>query len=1262
MFTIRYPEDLPITARREDILAAIRGHQVVVLAGETGSGKTTQLPKMCLEVLEESRRVRQNAEPAGNSDALSLATAPTGQIGCTQPRRVAAMSVSKRVAEELNVRWGGLVGCKMRFADDTSAETKVKFMTDGILLAEIQSDPLLRAYSMLILDEAHERSLNIDFLLGYLKTLLPKRPDLKLVVTSATIDTELFSRHFGGAPIIEVSGRLYPVEIRYRPVGEDDEDPTRLDAAIRATEDVLIETTDGDVLVFMPTERDIRECRDALQGRLGSSFEVLALYGRMASHEQQRVFSPGPKRRVIIATNVAETSITVPRIAAVVDTGLARLSRYNPRTRTKRLPVEAISQSSANQRAGRAGRVRDGLCVRLFSEEDFNKRPKFTQPEIQRSNLAEVILRMKAFKLGEIEDFPFLQPPSGSAIRAGYDLLHELGALSDTHEMTERGHELAALPLDPTLGRMLLQARQEGCLEDMLILAAGLSIPDPRERPEDKRELANAAHKKFASPESDFMTLLKIWNAAPEPGSSGKNALRRFCRENFLSFTRMTEWRDVWAQLRDTFGEGRRSGQAPETVPPKVEKPNPSDLLHKSILAGHLGHIALRQERNLYKAAGNREVMVFPGSNLYERREKNAKPGQEKTKQPLWIVAAEIVQTSQLFARTLAGINPEWAAELGAHLLERKYAEPHWSAKAGRVLVSERLILHGLEVLRRKIDFGKIDPLGATQIFIRGALLEEGAHVPHRFFELNQKLRTRLEAALTRVRSSRVYAIEEKLFEFYRVRLHGLSISSIHDLNKLLNERVKTEPNFLVAREEDLTGGDDLSADLQQFPEQAQLANSVLPLTYAYKPGQEDDGVTVQVPLPVASQLTSAELQWMVPGLREELITTLLKALPKQKRSLFMPLEASARKIVREFKPKRGDFLEALAEHLQFIFRADVTAKDWPADCIPPHLRPRLEVIAKDKQPLLASRDLREVQTKLKKEAPKSNAWEKAVQQHEKYAVNGWTFGDLPQSLLIEEIAGAPVYGFPGLSLRDGREVDVRLFKTAAEALRSSPAGIRALAEMALGKDIAWLHKELRGMDNGRAIPAAKGFDALAQLQAKPAAVAPLSQQAQEHILAHALRLDPVLPLTQKRFQAMCEAARRDFPLLAHRTRDLLKTCDDIKTKILAAKHRYPGLEQDLDRLLPPDVLLITPHAQLQHLPRYLKAIQVRAERATLNPAKDHDKALAISDFADWPREVSDANREAFRWLFEEFRVSIFAQELGTAQPVSIKRLEALLG
>ncbi|TDU80845.1 ATP-dependent helicase HrpA [Prosthecobacter fusiformis] len=1265
---IRYPADLPITARREDILAAIRSSQVVILAGETGSGKTTQLPKMCLEVLLESSRLRQEM----------------GLIGCTQPRRVAAMSVSKRVAEELDVQWGREVGCKMRFADDTTRETRIKFMTDGILLAEIQSDPLLRAYSIIILDEAHERSLNIDFLLGYLKTLLEKRPDLKLVVTSATIDTEAFSAHFGSAPIIEVSGRLYPVDIRYKPVGENDDDPSHLDAAIAAVEEVLLETDTGDVLVFMPTERDIRDTRDALDGRLGKGIEVLALFGRMASHEQQRVFSPGSKRRVIIATNVAETSITLPRIRYVVDTGLARMSRYNPRTRTKRLPVEAISQSSANQRAGRAGRVQDGICIRLYEEEDFNKRSRFTQPEIQRSNLAEVILRMKAFRLGEIETFPFINPPVSASIRAGYDLLHELGALGETHEMTATGRELANLPLDPTLGRMLLQAREEGCLEDMLIIAAGLSIPDPRERPEEKREQCQAAHKTFASPESDFLSLLKIWNHSPDPENSGKNALRKYCKSYFLSFTRMTEWRDVWHQLRDTFKDDRKKASSSPPQPVKApsnavspwekaaektarqdEASSSDHAIHRCILAGHLGHIATRLERNQYKAAGNREVMVFPGSNLYERREKQGKQGQEKTRQPLWIVAGEIVQTSQLFARSIARIDPQWAAELGAHLVERRYSEPHWSAKAGRVLVTERLLLHGLEVKRQPIDFGKIDPVAATQLFIRGALLEGTTHLPHRFFQHNQKLRDRLEATLTRVRSSRVYAIEEHLFEFYRARLEA--ISSVHDLNKLVNARVRDEPGFLCAREEDLTGGDDLSHDLEMFPDAASMGNSVLPITYAYKPGQEDDGVTVQVPQPMAEHLTSGQVLWMVPGLREEQITTLLRALPKTVRRDFMPLEVKAREIAKDFDPGRGDFHEALAEFLRQRYRLQVKATDWDAQTLPAYLQPRVEVMGQGNKAVMTSRDvdsIRETMRKQEQSRP-SDAWDKTAKRFEDYALSSWSFGDIPETVLVETIHGVPVLGHPGLVLRDG-EVDLRLFKQPEEARKQTPAAVRKLAENLLGKDIAWLHKELRILDVKAAPQKTLNFQSgLAALGSTPAANAPAGNKADaacDHILAHALRLEPLLPLTQKRFIEMCERTRRDLPALTHRVRDLLKQTEELRQKILAFPKRYSGLEQDLARLLPPNLLSVTPHAQLQHLPRYLKTILLRAERAANNPAKDLEKAACINDFNGWEQEVSAANRETFRWLFEEYRVSIFAQELGTAQPVSVKRLEALLG
>ncbi len=1154
---ISYPPDLPITARRDEIVAAIRQNQVVILAGETGSGKTTQLPKMCLEALHDAR----------------------GQIGCTQPRRVAAMSVSKRVAEELNVPWGREVGCKMRFSDDTSRDTRIKFMTDGILLAEIQSDPMLRNYSVLILDEAHERSLNIDFLLGYLVGLLKKRPDLKLLVTSATIDTEAFSAAFGGAPIIEVSGRMFPVDIRYAPLSGGEDDFGFIDGAAAAVENALIETDDGDVLVFMPTERDIRETRDLLDGRLGSGFEVLALFGRMASAEQQRIFQPGRKRRVVIATNVAETSITIPRIRYVVDTGLARISHYNPRTRTKRLPVEAVSQSSANQRAGRAGRVQDGICIRLYSQEDFEKRDRFTMPEIQRANLAEVILRMKAYKLGEIEDFPFINPPVSASIRAGYDLLHELGSLNETHELTPLGRELARLPLDPTLGRMLLQARVEKALPELLIIAAGLSIPDPRERPEEKRELANAAHKAFAAPESDFITLLKIWNATPEASGGSRNGLRKFCKSNFLSFTRMQEWRDVWKQLCDSFSDDLR-----HPTPPASD-----DAIHRSILAAQLGHIAIKEERNLYKAAGNREVSVFPGSNLYERREKNGKgkPGQDKGRQPLWIVAGEIVQTSQLFARTLAKVDPNWIAELGAHLCQFKYSEPHWNLKAGRVLVTQRVLIHGLEVKRQHIDFLKVDAVAATQMFIRAALIDsQEVPITLRFYAHNNKLRQKIETMLTRVRSNRVYAIEERLFNFYDARIKN--VSSIHDLNRFVKEHIDEQPNFLCATEQDLTAGEEFEADLQMFPDQVALGNTALPLTYNYQPGEENDGVTVRVPAQLAGHLTSGQIQWMVPGIREELANVMLRALPKVIRRQLMPIDPKAREIAADFDPGREAFLDALADFITRRYRIPVRAEDWPPQSLPAHLQPRVEVLDPKKNTVIAS----------------------------------------------------------------SRELGIDVDELCAQ-----------LAENTLSKDLAWLPKELRTITGPSAKPQqpASFQAALTQLNTPAASpVSNLSQQAHEHIIAHMLRLQPTFPLTEKRFFALCETVRRDLPAVTHRVKTLFTQIHDLRAKLLAQPKRYPGLEQDLARLIPADLLATTPHEQLQHLPRYLKAIQIRNERCLANPAKDIEKYNLIADFDGWQSHVPKSQHETFRWMMEEYRVQVFAQELGTAQPVSVKRLQAM--
>lgn len=1236
---IRYPADLPVSGQRDRIVEALRRHQVIIVAGETGSGKTTQLPKMCLEAGLGSR----------------------GRIGCTQPRRVAAMSISKRVAEEMQVPWGGVVGCKMRFSDDTGPDTVLKFMTDGILLAEIQSDPMLRAYSAIIIDEAHERSLNVDFLLGYLKGLLPRRPDLKLLITSATIDTASFSEAFGGAPVIEVSGRTYPVEIRYWPLEEGGEGDF-IEAAARATEDVFLESSVGDVLVFMPTERDIRETRDLLEGSLGSGVEVLGLYGRMAGEEQQRIFSAGKKRRVLVATNIAETSLTIPGIRYVVDTGLARMSRYAPRTRTKRLPIEAVSQSSANQRAGRAGRLSDGICVRLFSQEDYEKRPRFTQPEIQRANLAEVILRMKAFGLGEIETFPFLNPPLPAAIRAGYALLHELGALNDQHAMTELGHELARLPLDPSLGRMLLQAREEQVLPEILVIAAGLSIPDPRERPEEAKDAARQAQQVFAHPTSDFLSLLKIWQAATVANAwKSSNALRKLCRSSFLSFVRMREWRDIYSQLADTMGL-----RGAEPVEMRMADGSQADAVHRAVLSALLGQVGRREERNVYKTGGGRLVQVFPGSHVFERGKKLAKGATpEKSRQPAWVVAGEIVETSQLFARTVAGIQPEWVVAVGAHLCEFRYSEPLWDEKTGRVLALQRVLLNGLELQRSRIDYGKINAVAATEIFIRSALLEDSGAVTHGFHAANRRLRDKLETVFARARSQRTFLVLEALFDFYKARLHG--VSSVHDLNRLVQSRRVDEPEFLMACEADLNGGREDLCDPLQFPDTVQLGNSVLPISYAYRPGGESDGVTVQVPAEVAPHLTSGQMQWMVPGLRLEIAAALLRALPKASRKRLMPYEHKMKEIAEQFDPGKGDFLIGLSKFISNRYGVPVLAADWPPDSLPDYLRPRMEVVDRRQQVVASSRDLDTVRREGKEQSGDSAAWQAAVQR---WSVDlaGWTCGDVPESVLVETVGGMPVRGWPGLVLSAAGQVSLRLHRSAEEADRAAPAAVRRLAELALAKDIAWLAKELKSLAAAPAVRARQviGFqDALSrvgtQLSSDDYQKSDVPALALEHLLRHALRLEPLRPLTENRFRALVDGARRGLPQMAAKVRELAAQINLLIQQLRATPKRYPGLEADLARLVPPDYLQRTPHERLPHLPRYLKAMLQRGERAHLLPAKDAERARLLAPYQDWPSRVPEENREAFRWLLEEFRVSVHAQELGTAQPVSAKRLEALM-
>ncbi|RXK54712.1 ATP-dependent RNA helicase HrpA [Oleiharenicola lentus] len=1275
-FRIEYPPELPISARADEIVAAIRDNQVLVLAGETGSGKTTQIPKLCLV--------------AGRGER--------GRIACTQPRRVAASSVARRVAEELNVGFGREVGCKIRFADQTSGDTVIKFMTDGMLLAELQADPELREYDTIIVDEAHERSLNIDFILGHLRRLRTRRPDLKIVITSATIDTEAFSKAFDGAPIIEVSGRVYPVEVIYSPLEEmkgEESEYTYLDAAAEAVGRILDESSTGDILVFLPTERDIRELRDLLEGRKRSRLEVVPLFGRLTNAEQQRVFTPTQARKIVLATNIAETSLTIPGIRFVVDTGLARFSRYVPQSRTRRLPVEPVSQSSADQRKGRCGRVSDGVCIRLYAEQDFLDRPRFTQPEIQRSNLADVILRMKAFGLGDIEEFPFLNAPPAKGIRAGYALLHELGAIDEAGVLTDLGRELAHLPVDPTVGRMILQARTEKALREVLIIAAALSIQDPRERPMDAQQKADAAHRRFTQPDSDFLTLLSIWEAYHdefEAMTLGK--LRKFCTSHFLSFMRMREWRDVHGQLEDTLRE--RDGFAHSSVYDGLKKGQELKLdlgtpayaaIHRSILAGLLGNVATRTDEGDYHAAHDRRVNVFPGSTLFEKRERDSKnnptggrASPSKPKVAKWLMAAEIMETARLYARTCARVDPQWIIGLGSHLLRVAHSEPFWSADAGRVLVKERRRLYNLELETRSVGYGKINPLHATEIFIREALVGDTVTWPFDFLAHNRKLREQAEERLTRLRSSGYMNIDEALYRFYAkefekvepalsagfpedqanprgARMPPQGISSVPELIDFVRHQQTTNPKFLFLRDEDLRAAEDDAHDAEAFPEALPISNQVLPLSYAYQPGKHDDGVTVRVSLAEAEALSPAALDWAVPGHLPEKVELMLKALPKEQRRGLIPLTETAQRLVRELalissRPKQPTLAEALAELLQPRLGVRIDPTTWSAKGLPDHLRVRVEVVDAKDRVLCASRELGEIQALLhdrrrefsQKAATAENAaWRAARAKWEGEPAGEWKFGDLPASVPVEEKHGVPVLAYPGIKAL-GAGVAVRLFATPEEAATVTRAGVAQLLETQLRYDLGWLEKDLR---------------ALRMLGALTATLAPIEQlqdDALECIRRWVCRRE-VQPLHQEVFGRVLAQAKLDLRASVPRLTDWMKELLTLRLELQTHAQPYPKMTEDLAALLPADFLRRTPYDRLKHLPRYLRGMKARADRWKRDTTKDAQRAAELAPFVAAARKPAAAESE-FRWLVEEFRVSLFAQELGTAEPVSAVRLK----
>ena len=1283
-FRLEFPPELPITSRVEEITAAIQANQVVILAGETGSGKTTQIPKMCL---------------AAGRGSL-------GRIACTQPRRVAALSVSRRVAEELGVQWGREVGCKIRFNDETTRDTVIKFLTDGMLLAEVQGDPLLRGYDTIIIDEAHERSLNIDFLLGHLRTLRYKRPELKIVITSATIDTEAFSKAFDDAPIIQVEGRTYPVEVIYAPLDEFGSDAAEgdereaqaealhyIDGVVEAVQRIVRESTGGDVLVFLPSERDIRELGDLLDGRRLGNCEVIPMFGRLSNVEQQRVFAPTQRRKIILATNIAETSLTIPGIRFVVDTGLARLSRYSPTARTRRLPIEPVSQSSADQRKGRSGRVADGVCIRLYSEKDFLERPRFTQPEIQRANLADVILRMKAFGLGDIERFPFINMPAAKSIRAGYALLEELGALDASDDvadsvrvLTPIGRELARLPVDPTVGRMILEARAEKALREVVIIAAGLSIQDPRERPMDKQQQADNAHRRFVHPDSDFLTLLNIWEAYHgEFETMAQAKLRRFCRDHFLSYTRMREWRDIYTQLIDTLeqrddfrltsayhGMGEVDQKTTAFGTPSYR------AIHRSILAGLLGNIAhLDEENGGYKATHDRRVTLFPGSVLFRREEpKKRSPeggprgGASKgapPKTPRWIISAEIMETSRLFARTCARLDPLWALDLGAHLVRVSHSEPFWDVEKGRVMAKQRTRLYGLELESKAVGYGKIDAVHALEIFIREGLVNDTISFPLDFIAHNRSVREKLADALTRARDSGFLNLDEATYRYYAARLEKTPVSAVGELVDLVRERRGAEPRFLMLETEDLRDPETLQHDAEAFPEALPLDNRALPLAYAYKPGQTDDGVTLDVSVREAETLTPAALDWAVPGHLGQKVEHYLRALPKELRRGFVPLAETAKSLAEQvaardrLTDRRESLIQALAAQIAERFRITLDPAVWADKPLPDHLRVRVRVLDAKGNPLCASRELAEIDEALhlQKRAASATvarvepeAWRRARAKWETPAQTSWKFGDVPERVLVTEQAGVPVFAFPALQAeKDG--VAVRLAKTPEEARDVTGRGLAALMERQLSNDLGWLERDLRAVKN---------------LGPLISTLAPAEElQAQAFAMLRGWLCDPgrvagARGYTTAVFTAAIEKSQADLRGIVPRFCDQLREILTLRQTLMVQPGAQAGLERDLAALLPPDFLRTTPYAQLPHFPRYLKGMKLRAERWRQNPAKDAERAGQLASYVGAAGKLREREGgEAFRWLVEEFRVSLFAQELGTAEPVSAVKLDRAL-
>ena len=1214
---------LPVNGRRDEIRAAIEQHQVVIICGETGSGKTTQIPKILLEM---QRGVK-------------------GWIGHTQPRRIAARSVASRIAQELKAELGNQVGYKVRFLDKVKRESYVKLMTDGILLAETQGDPTLSAYDTIIIDEAHERSLNIDFLLGYLRNLLPKRPDLKLIITSATIDAEKFSKHFavGGnaAPVIEVSGRLYPVEVRYRPVEGDAEDTTRdeEEAALVDAVAELCKAGPGDVLIFLPGEREIRETMTIL-GRDTKSWsrgpvELLPLFSRLSTAEQDRVFKPsGNSRRIIMATNVAETSLTVPGIRYVVDTGYARVKRYSYRNKVEQLRVEKISQASAKQRSGRCGRVADGICIRLYDEDDFKGRSEFTDPEVLRSSLAAVILRAKGLNLGDPAQFPFVDPPQPKAIADGYALLHELGAVDEANELTSTGRELARLPLDPRIARMLFAAQKERCLDQILVIAAALSVQDPRDRPMDKQAAADQAQLKFDDERSDFLAFLKLWkffgDALAEKLTNNK--LAALCRQHFLSIARMREWREVHTQLRAQVEE--LDWKASSVDPTKLEG---FRAIHRALLSGLLGNIGMKgDDDSAYTGARGIKFWPHPGSGT-------KKPGR-------WIMAAELTETTRLYARCVAAIEPMWLEELGAHLMKKSRDNPHWEKARSQVVAVERGTLYGLPVyLNRRVHYGPYDPERSREVFIREALVEGEFETRAPFFEHNQRLIQEIERLEHKSRRPDILVDDELIYAFYDSRIpEGMHNGA--DFEKWRKESERESPKLLYLSREDLMRHEAAGITTSTFPPGLRLGANEFKLEYHFEPGSARDGVTMTVPVALLNQVSAARCDWLVPGLLKEKVHALVKSIPQRLRHKLGGLAEFSEGFVAAVPPSDLALATALSRYIRTELHVDVPLDAFRPDSAPPHLSMNYLVIDEHGRQLALGRNLAELKNTLRDEVEAVLQDEAPMPEGERFT--GWTFGDLEEMMELGR-GGHTLVGYPAL-VDAGDGVTLQVFDSPEKAKDIHRGGVHRLLSIAFKERIRDLEKAL----------------------SRDPALGPLK----EDVIVAALDrtfLSESLPMTAKDFAGRVTEGRNRFNLIAQEIMRLATAIiteqRELQKRLVTAAKAFPipadDVKQQLVRLLPPHFVSQTPYERLQHFPRYLKATGLRLDKLRADPSRD---ARLLAEFAPlhsaWQREAVARMKqgtqtpeiEQFRWLLEELRVSLFAQEVRTPVPVSVKRLAKL--